>query len=258
MHRLLNIFAGEDRSGLDTAQVFTYWEAVLPNDTAVERVLDYLPAGSKPGATTTKEKAIAADPAITSHALDRGRVVFFSTSAGPEWTSFPAKPAYVTLMHELLGGSVSSGDAWLNRTVGQPVEVPTSVQVNGQPTLMDPSQKPMVLTPGAVGSAVAFRSEPLTRPGIYTLSTGTRTLPIAVNVPGDEADVRTLDNVAIKSALGNIDIDLQQDQLPPEAVAAQAGNDFGWTVMMIVLMMVGLECFLAMQFGHTRRALVNA
>jgi hypothetical protein len=101
MHRLLSIFAGEDRSGLDTAQIFTYWEAVLPNDSQVERVLDYLPAGSKPGAKA--DKAEAADPAITTHTLGRGRVVFVSTTAGPEWTSFPAKPAYVTLMHELLG-----------------------------------------------------------------------------------------------------------------------------------------------------------
>ncbi len=258
MHRLLNIFAGEDRSGLDTAQIFTYWSVVIPNESGVERVLDYLPAGSKPGATTSKDKSTAADPAITSHALGRGRVVFFSTSAGPEWTSFPAKPAYVTLMHEMLGGSVTSGDAWLNRTVGQAIELPTSIQVSGQPTLTDPAQKSIVLTPGAVGSAVAFRSEPLTRPGIYTLNVGTRTLPVAVDVPSDEADVRTLDNPAIKSALGNVEVELLQDQLPPEAVSTQAGNDFGWSVMLIVLIMVGLECFLAMQFGHTRRVLVKA
>jgi len=257
MHRLLSIFAGEDRSGLDTAQVFTYWETVLASDTQVERVLDYLPAGSAPGSKVDKDK-VAADPAITTHSLGRGRIVFFSTSAGPEWTSFPAKPAYVTLMHELLSGSVSSGDAWLNHTVGQSVEVPASVQVTAQPTLVDSSQKPLALTPGPVGSLVAFRSEPLTRPGLYTLNTGTRSFPIAVNVPGDEADVRTMDNAAIKSALGGIDVELQQDQLPPEAVAETGGNDFGWTVMMIVLTMVGLECFLAMQFGHTRRAVVKA
>jgi hypothetical protein len=130
--------------------------------------------------------------------------------------------------------------------------------VSGQPTLLDPNQKPVVLSPGPVGSAVAFQSEPLTRPGLYSLSTGARTLPVAVNVPSDEADVRTMDNTAIKSALGGVEVDLLQDQLPPEAVEAHAGNDFGWTIMMIVLALVGLECFLAMQFGHTRRVLVKA
>jgi hypothetical protein len=257
IHRLVSIFAKRERTGLETAQVFTYWETVLPDNSQVERVLDYLPLGSKPGATTEKDKA-AADPAITTHTLGRGHVVFFSTSAGPEWTSLPAKPAYLALMHELLGGSISSGDAWLNHTVGQAVEVPISVQINGQPTLLDQNGKPVVLSPGAVGSAVAFRSEPLTRPGLYTFNSGLRTFPIAVNVPSDEADVRTMDNNAIKSALGGVDVDLQQDQLPPEGVVAQAGNDFGWTVMMIVLCFVGLECFLAMQFGHTRRAVVKA
>lgn len=254
-HRLLGIFAGEDRSGLDTAQVFTYMQLVLPNDTQAERVLDYLPAGATPNASSSaeKDKALAVDPAITMHSLGQGRVVFVSTSAGPEWTSFPAKPAYVTLMHELLSGTVSAGDSWMNLSVGQSLEVPATLQLSGQPQLLDPTKKPLPLQPSSVGSISSFKSEPLDRPGVYTLTTGSRTIPIAVNVPRDEADVRTLDNNAIKTALGGIDVDLQNDELPPELASQTAGNDFGWNVMLLVLMIVGLECFLAMQFGHTRR-----
>ncbi len=256
LHRLLSIFANEDRTGLSTAQIFTYWQVAISPDSQAERVLDYLPAGSAPDSKA--DKSVTADPAITTQSLGRGRVVFFSTTADSNWTSFPAKPAYVTLMHELLSGSVSSGDRWLNRTVGQIVEVPASLQITEQPTLLDPNQKPIVLTPATVASATAYTSQELTKPGIYTLNTGNRTFPIAVNVPSDEADVRTMDNVAIKSALGGIDVNLQLDQLPPEAVVQQTGNDFGWIAMVIVLILVGAECFLAMQFGHTRRAVVKA
>jgi hypothetical protein len=75
---------------------------------------------------------------------------------------------------------------------------------------------------------------------------------VAVNVPDDEADIRPLDNPAIRSALGDIDLTLADDQLPAVA-SQQTGSDFGWTFMLVVLALVGLECFLAMRFGHYRR-----
>jgi hypothetical protein len=44
------------------------------------------------------------------------------------------------------------------------------------------------------------------------------------------------------------------DQLPAlEAVGLQQGRDFGWSAMLLVLAAVGIECFLAMKFGHYRR-----
>ena len=97
---------------------------------------------------------------------------------------------------------------------------------------------------------------------MYTLITGSTKMPIAVNVPARrrrdlEADVRTVDQNAIRKALGDIDIEFERDQLPAIADRNEAGNDFGWSVMMIVLAMVGLECFLAMRFGHYKRHVVT-
>ena len=67
---------------------------------------------------------------------------------------------------------------------------------------------------GADGKAV-YRSRPLLRTGVYHLSTGSSVIPIAVNPPAEEADIRTIDDASIKHALGDIDVDLQSDQLPP-------------------------------------------
>ena len=78
-------------------------------------------------------------------------------------------------------------------------------------------------------------------------------MPVSVNVPPDEADVRTVDNAAVKKALGDIDLALESDQLPPEPVSAAAGNDYGWSLMVIVLALVAVECVMAMRFGHSRR-----
>jgi hypothetical protein len=90
---------------------------------------------------------------------------------------------------------------------------------------------------------------------VYRLSTGAATLPIAVNVPADEADVRTIDDHSIKRALGDADTVLEGDAIPPAQVNAAnlAGNDFGWPVMLAGLLFVAAECYMAMRFGHYRR-----
>ena len=63
-----------------------------------------------------------------------------------------------------------------------------------------------------------------------------------------------IDNAAVKQALGDIDVELEGDTLPPPALDAnKAGSDFGWPFMLAVLIFVAAECFMAMRFGHYRR-----
>ena len=102
---------------------------------------------------------------------------------------------------------------------------------------------------------LAYQSDPLTKPGIYTMTNGAANYPIAVNVPTSEADTRSLDSQAIRRALGGIDIEFQQDTVPPEAAAAQIsqGREFGWSIMAIVLGLVAAESFMAMKFGRYKR-----
>jgi hypothetical protein len=242
LHPLLSIFANQEKTGLDTAPVFTYWQVDIPADSKVERVLNYLP-----------DDKGQRNPAITAHNLGSGRVVFCSTSADWQWTFLPAKPAYVALVHELLSGNVTSGDRWLNKLVGEQLEIPPTVQLTGIPSMKDPQQADVILEQSTVNNRPVYRSRPLDKPGIYTLTTGNRTIPVAVNVPDDEADIRPMDGSAIKKALGDIEISMLDDQLPAEAASQISGNDFGWSFMLIVLTLVGLECFMAMKFGHYRR-----
>lgn len=253
LHPLLSLFAGEEKSGLDTAQVFTYWQMDVKPDAKADRVLNYLSAGA---ATTqpADSKAQAADPAITLHALGEGHVLVFTTTANAEWTSFPAKPSYVALMHELLAGSVTSGDRWMNLTAGEALVVPRSVKFTGPAALIDPQQNEIPLELIAGNGAGAYRSGPIGKPGIYRLRTGTANLPVAVNVPAEEADVRTIDDPAIKRALGDAEVTMEADVLPAAVANANlAGNDFGWPFMLAGLLLVAGECFMAMRFGHYRR-----
>jgi len=222
---------------LNTAQVFTYWRADI-TDPGVERVLNY----------------IDGDPAITAHALGEGRVVFFSTSANADWTTLPAKPAYVTLVHELLAGSVRTTDAWMNLAAGSVLELPGELKLAGAPTLTDAAGQNMPLELAAdAGGAQRWRSRPLMRCGLYTLSTGAAQYPVAVNPPAQEADVRTLEESALRRALGDVAVEFHGDTLPPPA-DQQSGGDFGWPLMFAVLLLAGVESIAAWRFGHYRRS----
>ena len=251
LHPLLKAFAHQNNTGMETAQAFGYWQTDVPNDPQL-RVLNW-----KPVEGTVVDPSAKPDPAITTQTLGQGqggRVVFVSTSANEEWITFTRKPVYTELVNELLSGSVNVGDSWMNLSVGDRLFVPSTLKLTITPTLTDAKSVPipLELTTAADGSAT-YRSPVLDQPGIYTLSTGTGTIPVAVNVPSDAADVHTIDDAALKSALGGIDLTLNNDQ--PLALVAQSstGEDWGWTVMVCMLGLVGAESFLAMKFGHHRR-----
>jgi hypothetical protein len=274
LHPLLSVFAHQKNTGLNTADITTYWSVDIPANSNVERVLSYEQPASPAGVAAPGQpmRPAEGDPAITLHPLGLGRVLYVSTSANDAWNKLPAKPNYLTLIHELIAGSIRSADDWMNLTVGQPLIIPPYVKVSSAPLLVDPTQKEIVIeqvTPQAAGPGTrpttapagaldsglpVYRSRPLERPGIYQLSIGTQTLPIAVNAPAaEEADVRTLDDKAVRAALGDVDVAFDADQPAPAAVAAAGGNDFGWNFMVLVLLLVGVESLLAMRFGHYRR-----
>jgi hypothetical protein len=127
------------------------------------------------------------------------------------------------------------------------------VKFTQAPTLRDAAnvQYAMNQTTAVDGSST-YQSGPIARPGIYTLSTGLATYPIAVNVDPREADTRLVDPSVIRKSLGGIDVDFEGDSLPQQTAGLDAGNDFGWPLMAMVLALIGAESFMAMHFGRRR------
>jgi hypothetical protein len=248
LHPVMSVFRGEENSGLDTAPIYTYYQVELAPESKAEVVLKFV-AGEKQ----------TDDPAITVHPLGKGRVVMVATTANGEWNNLIFKPAYVALIHELLSGTVDVGDRWMNLTVGQALEIPSGLKLTSPPVLTDPLKKPIPIdTIQPQAGALFYRSKPLEKPGVYLLNTGSSVLPIAVNVPADEADIRALPQDAMRKALGDIDAVFFGDTVPAYALSRDDSNDLGWSVMMIVLALVIAECFMAMTFGHYRRSGVRS
>lgn len=328
VHPMLAVLRGEERSGLDAAEVFVYVQVASPppgplgrESAAGDPSLDADASLNAPAAAATTnvpppqvlpERVLGfrqtdrgadtpgmpaePDPAITTHRLGGGRVVFIATSAGADgWNTLPARPVYVTLVQELVGRSLRPRDAFLNRLVGERLRLVTGspvppgqppLRLSGPPTLTNPAGQviPLELRPATqdppqpttalesaseVGAAV-WVSPPLTRPGVYRLggivAAGEGgeigTLPVAVNVDAvAEADVRTLTREAIRSTLvpatvpagWSERVEVIGDE-PPQATERPAGQnaDFGWAVLLVLLLFVLFEGLLAWRFGHQR------
>ncbi len=227
----------------------------LPANSGAERVLNFLPPDN---AANQPE-----DPAITVQTLGAGQVVFYATSADPnaEWTTFMPHPAYPALMHMFLLGTTNSGDSWMNIDVGNPVVIPPSIQLSGNPVLRDAAQVEYPMETQTVSDSKSeffgqsvYESKPLEKPGVYSLSTGTDNYKIAVNVPAaEEADVRTVGDAEVKKALGDVDMEMLGDSVPAQVAAADEGKDLGWGFMVLVFILLGVECVMAMRFGHHNR-----
>ena len=243
LHPLLNIFKGEEQSGLNTTQIDTYFQVELDPEARAEVVLKYISGDKETN-----------DPAITVHSIDAGRVVTITTTATSEWNNLPLKPAYPALIHELLAGTVSVGDRWMNLTVGQSVQVPAGLRLTSAPALTDDASKPVAMEPIQLADGqITYRSRPLTRPGLYRINLGSAILPVAVNVPAEEADLRVLPTATIVTSLGDISVQSFEDTVPAAALARDDGSDLGWSLLLVLLGLVCAECFLAMHFGHYRR-----
>ena len=243
-HPMLNAFRDVEKSGLESPGVYTYWRVQPDPARHAETVLSF----------TKDNPQSPADPAITVQSVGRGRVVFVATSADADWSLLVAKPAYVTLVHELLGGAVGGGEQWLNRTVGERIELPSNLTLTGTPLLYENDKLIQTLARADRGDGTAaWRSEPITRPGIYAVQAGEARWPVAVNVPGTEADIRTLEIAAVRRAMGDIELEPLGDTLPPVDEAAQREqNDLSWPILLALLPLLGIESLMAWRFSHGR------
>ncbi len=234
---LLSAFRNVEKSGLETTQVYSYWR-VQPDESA-RAVVGLKLRGATP------------DPMILTQSVGAGRVVFVATSADAEWSTLVAKrSAYVTLLHELVGFAVAGNDGWMNRTVGQRLELPASMTFTAAPVLVDPQKKS---APLARTQAGVWTSDPLPQPGLWSLEIGSTRLPVAVGLPAREADVRVLEAGEVRAALGDVDVQMFGDQIP-DATGTAAGStpDFSWPLLLLVLPLLFAESTLAQRFGRGR------
>jgi hypothetical protein len=235
LHPMLGAFRNYTRTGLEAVRAFSYLRTQLSSTvTNVERILSFA----------------SGDPAITLHRVGNGRVVFFAFGADAEWSTLVARPAFVTLAHELLANSLGGSDDWLNLEVGRLFSIPSRIPLTGAPALIAPDQSPVALERNATTNL--WSSGPLLQAGMYKLNVGSRSYPIAVNPPASEADITPIGSGAIATTLGGIDIVVHGDSVEPLDPTRADAPDYGRTLLMILLPIVIVEMLLAWKFGRSR------
>ena len=254
-HPYLSAFANVDATGLDAPAVRQYWR------------LD-LAAGEGAGtAEVVLAFAETGDPAVVVQPLGRGRVVTIATAAAdPEWTLLQIRPNFAAFVHELLrhavGEAGGAGGAGLTLDAGAPFRLPPGVSVPAGvvPRLLGDGEATALTRQIDADDTIGWAGVAPSEPGEYALAIDARRLPVAVNFPAVESDLRRADDALLREAFGE-DAELT-DLAEGAADALVAGDadrpDWGWPLLLAVLLLAGGEALYAALLGRRRRVAVNA
>jgi hypothetical protein len=242
-HRIINIFRGQERSGLLTTPVYKYIKLDLPQPTAARVALAF-------------ENG---DPVIVEEQFDRGRTILVATSADVSWTTMPMWPSYVPIVQELLaaavGGSWSERNVGVGQTLGSDLRtVATDVRIDVQPPEGEARQVKLA-GEGEYGSW-SFAETDLS--GVYVAKLGpplSRNESYAVNVDTAESDLTKLELAELKSdeVWPNISFEYNTnwqnlDERPTGEISRRA--TFHRWLLYGVLGLIFTETLLAWQFGR--------
>ncbi len=271
-HPVLAAFANYPRSGLDAATISTWWRIAIDEKKNVDRILSFKSGSVMKSARDADVGADggSGDAAIMMHRLGAGRVMTVATSADAEWSTLVARPAYVTLVHELLGAVVGQASDWMNRRVGETLRLPQQWSgIAGEIRLVDPQGARRVLARDAEGRLEAVRVD---RPGVWVIETdandtaegteASKRMPVAVVIDPRESDLALVDRSGYAEAVGlspvewttiRAEVDGSNQPADDASTASSTGSEasnagekeWTWGVLFALLLVLLGETFLA-------------
>ncbi len=148
-------------------------------------------------------------PALLERRLGRGRFVVFTSSIDDDWTDFPLRSIYPSIVHQFARGLsetlVLAGGEVVD--VGASVSVPMPVSPDEAAWVVGPQGDEQPLDRGLVDGEGLARFDGTDRPGHYRVVWGgadgkgeVRSL-FSVRVPADESALRPLDRDALLAAV---------------------------------------------------------
>ena len=241
-HPVVASFRDQPQSGLFLAQVARYLQVEV--DPARGEVLMRYTNG---------------DPAVVASASGRGRVLFYTTTAGMDWTNLPAKGDFVSLMVQSVSYLAPQRGARRNLLVGQTLREP-----------LDPAQGALALriTDNAgqsqggrivpEGGKLMFEFGPLESPGALTLHLGGEELAFAVNVSSRESPLEACTPEKLRALLACGANVLAADSARLAPALKVKSTELASMALYAVVVLLLLETWLAMWFGlepgRSRRA----
>lgn len=188
-HPILEVFRGQERSGLITTPV-TRSIKLAPDESTGARTVLALADG---------------EPLVVERSAGRGRVILVGTSADTSWTAMPMLPSYVPLVQEMLAWCVGGQLAGRNVGVGQPIEGTVPAAAGDVPvTIQTPQGTRETVRAQSRGVDGVWTFVDTDPSGIYTAQLGRpggTAQSYAVNLDTAESDLARLDPEELRGAV---------------------------------------------------------
>ena len=198
-------------------------------------------------------------PAVLQKVVGKGRVLFFTCTAGKKWSDWPIDKTYLLAMRSAALAIARSQDRGGSLSAGEPIRLVLDAdQAALDPKIAPPGKQPpepVEISKPAANSTLLQYSK-TTHAGIYSLTwrdekTNARSLRFAVNPPPAESDLEPLSEEQLIELLGNLKPTIQRYDtsgasldMPPREI---------WRPLATMLLgLLGLEAVFAVWVGRER------
>ncbi len=254
-HALLRVFTGNQNPFLNQVKVFRHWGLAMAE-------------GAKGVLLTLREAERSA--VLVEKRFGEGRAVWWMVGADTRWSNWPGDASFVVLMLEMVRAYAKGAETGMNLQVGELLEYRLNAsRYRLETSVTDPSGA-VVRVPGVPGARVAQAGEggedmtamwvryaATQRQGFYDLALTELegrlvNKSYAVNLPGEEGNLRRADRQALQAAVGD-GVVIEEGRPRVGGAATTAGRVEVWRGLVVLLVMtLMVEQWLAWSIGRRR------
>ncbi len=199
-------------------------------------------------------------PAVMERTWGLGRVVLFSTTADTAWNDLPVRPAFVPVMHRVLGSIIQRQDEGLNVRVGERFLRRTSSELLGKDArVTKPRQTdavPELRRVEMLAGAPALHFEQTDLSGLYefTVADPLTTFKFAAQASALEStlDELSAEQKKLLSASAHVVDWTPGLSLKDVVLRERSGLEFWLPIVLAALAVAALETFLAQWFSRSK------
>lgn len=206
-------------------------------------------------------------PAVLQKAFGKGRVLFFTSTAGKKWTDWPLDPTYLLSVRSAALAIARSQDRGDSLAAGEAIRV----SLDGNQAVLDakvtppgkaPAESVEVNKPSPTSTLLRFTKT--LHSGVYTLSWRDRpddqskaaksepiSLRYAVNPPPSESDLEPINEAQLAELLGNLKPTIQRYDTSGASLSTPP-REIWRPLTMILLGLLGVESIFAVWVGRER------
>ena len=200
------------------------------------------------------------DPFLLGRDFGRGRVLLMTAPLDSDWSTLPAKPDFVPLLHELLFHLAGSAASSRNVETGEPLILAVSPDVAEQVAALQfvgPEKKEFAPQRGGDDTKPVLRLDDTHVPGVYALRPKPDVAPPAavaairnehfvVNFDRGESDLKPLDDTQQAKLTANDRLKFLQnvDDLQTRLAGDAPQSEIWQFMMLVILALLAGELFL--------------